>query len=182
LKIKLQRYFDRYENISGSECIRLIGEVIWEMKEGEPIKTVSQLNTDLFSETDKFVSIGRIHPKIIASIVSRYPEFSDLISPDTDILFWADRIKHTERHRKDFSSDAEYERCFNHIPDIISSPDYISIHPSKDSISFIKDYDDHTSVAIRISLDGKLAYRTMYPLRGAQLKNYIENGRAWKFQ
>ncbi|WP_373216137.1 PBECR2 nuclease fold domain-containing protein [Ruminococcus sp. 5_1_39BFAA] len=96
------------------------------------------------------------------------------------MIFWHDRIKHTERHKKDFSSPEEYAKCFLHIPDIIKHPDYISIHPNKDSISFIKDYADHTSVAIRISLDGKLAYRTMYPLRDSQLENYIKNGRAWK--
>lgn len=149
-------------------------------KVGEIIKIVSQLNTDTFSDSEKFVSIGRIRSDIISSIIEKYPEFSGKLSSETDIIFWSDRIKHTERHRKDFSSPEEYERCFRHIPDIIQKPDYISIHPNKDSISFIKDYDNHTSVAIRVSLDGKLAYRTMYPLRESQLDNYIKNGRAWK--
>ncbi|MDO5344408.1 MAG: PBECR2 nuclease fold domain-containing protein [Lachnospiraceae bacterium] len=151
-------------------------------KEGEIIKTVSQLNTNTFSDLEKFVSIGRIRPDIISSIIEKYPEFSEKLSSETDIIFWSDRIKHTERHRKDFSSPEEYEHCFRHIPDIIQKPDYISIHPNKDSISFIKDYSDHTSVAIRVSMDGKLAYRTMYPLRESQLDNYIKNGRAWKCQ
>ncbi|MBS6677054.1 MAG: dihydroorotate dehydrogenase [Clostridiales bacterium] len=103
-----------------------------------------------------------------------------MLSADTDILFWKDRIKHTERHRKDFVSDEEYELCFEQIPDIIQNPEFISIHPNKDSISFICRFTDHVSVAVRLSTDGRLSYRTMYPLRESQLNNYIKQGRAWK--
>lgn len=104
----------------------------------------------------------------------------DILSSDTDILFWKDRIKHTERHRQDFVSDEEYELCFEQIPDIIRNPEFVSIHPNKDSISFICRFTDHISVAVRLSTDGRLSYRTMYPLRESQLYNYIKQGRAWK--
>ena len=114
------------------------------------------------------------------SIVKRFPEFADRLSSDTDILFWRDRIRHTERHRKDFMSEEEYELCFSRIPSIIQNPDYISIHPNKDSISFICKFTDNVSVAVRLSMDGRLAYRTMYPLRESQLENYITQGRAWR--
>ena len=70
---------------------------------------------------------------------------------------------------------------FEDIPDIIHAPDYISIHPKKNSISFIKDYSQHVSVAVRISLDGKLSYRTMYPITDAQLQNYLNIGRAKRY-
>lgn len=70
--------------------------------------------------------------------------------------------------------------CLREIPQIIQNPDYISIHPADESVSFIKDYSKHTSVAIKISTDGKMVYRTMYPLTESQLQNYIGNNRAWK--
>ncbi len=146
------------------------------------IETISKLNISLFTETQKCVSIGKIRTDIITSVTKRYPELTNKLLPDADILFWADRIKHVERHQKDFSSIDEYERCFQLIPEIIKNPDYISVHPNKDSISFIKNFKDIASVAIRISADGKLAFRTMYPLRQAQLDNYIANGRAWKLE
>ena len=114
------------------------------------------------------------------SILERFPEFADRLSSGTDILFWRDRIKHTERHRQDFISNEEYELCFEQIPSIIQNPDYVSIHPNKDSISFICRFTDNVSVAVRLSMDGKLAYRTMYPLRESQLKNYIAQGEGWK--
>ncbi|WP_418540157.1 PBECR2 nuclease fold domain-containing protein [Massilistercora timonensis] len=94
--------------------------------------------------------------------------------------FGATALNTQERHRKDFSSEEEYEFCFERIPWIIRHPDYISIHPNKDSISFICKFTDNVSVAVRLSADGRLAYRTMYPLRDSQLNNYISQGRAWK--
>lgn len=67
------------------------------------------------------------------------------------------------------------------IPKIIQNPDYISIHPTDESVSFIKKYTKNISVAIKISTDGKMVYRTMYPLRDSQLNGYIKNNRAWKY-
>lgn len=126
------------------------------------------------------MSVGHIRKDIVESIIEKFPEFSSVLSSDTDILFWKDRIKHTERHKKDFASSEEYELCFEQIPDIIRNPEFISIHPNKDSISFICRFTDHVSVAVRLSTDGKLSYRTMYPLRESQLINYIKQERAWK--
>lgn len=144
------------------------------------IKEVSKLHTDIFASGINNVSIGHIRSDIVASITEKFPEFSDILSSDQDILFWKDRIKHTEYHRKDFISNEEYEFCFEQIPCIIKNPDYISIHPNRDSISFICQFTDKVSVAVRISTNGKLSYRTMYPLRESQLSSYIKQGRAWK--
>ena len=69
----------------------------------------------MFDDGLKFVSIGRIRQDIIDSIIEKYPEFTDILSADTEILFWKDRVKHTERHRKDFVSNEEYELCFEQI-------------------------------------------------------------------
>ena len=138
------------------------------------------MHTDIFDDGLKYVSVGHIQPYIVESIIEKYPEFADILSSDQDILFWKNRIKHTERHKKDFVSDEEYELCFEQIPDIIKNPEYISIHPNKDSISFICKFTDNISVAVRLSTNGRWAYRTMYPLRKSQLLNYIKQGRAWK--
>jgi len=140
-----------------------------------------ELDVSLFNETIKVQSIGRFSPKVIEFILSKKTSFTNRISSDNDILFWAARVKHTERHRKDFASDDEFEQCLKEIPLIIQNPDYISIHPTDESISFIKKYTKHVSVAIKISIDGKMVYRTMYPLREEQLNEYIANGRAWKY-
>lgn len=68
-------------------------------------------------------------------------------------------------------------------PDIIYRPDYIGIHPKKKSISFIRDYtSNHINVAIRVTISGGLAYRTMYPLMDATLTHYIDTKHAWKVE
>ena len=36
--------------------------------------------------------------------------------------------------------------------EIIHNPDYLSIHPKDNSISFIKDFSAHVSVAVRVSV------------------------------
>lgn len=118
---------------------------------------------------------------MIDFILSKKPDFAGRISSDKDILFWAARVKHTERHRRDFANDMEFEQCLKDIPKIIQCPDYISIHPTDESVCFIKKYSKHVSVAIKISTDGKMVYRTMYPLRETQLHEYVKNGRAWKY-
>lgn len=140
-----------------------------------------ELDVSLFSKGMKSQSIGRFSPHMLKFILSKKPDFAGRISSDQDILFWAARVKHTERHRKDFTNDKEFEQCMRDIPKIIQNPDYISIHPTDESVSFIKKYTKNISVAIKISTDGKMVYRTMYPLRDSQLNGYIKNNRAWKY-
>lgn len=140
-----------------------------------------ELDVSLFSKGMKSQSIGRFSPHMLKFILSKKPDFAGRITSDQDILFWAARVKHTERHRKDFTNDKEFEQCMRDIPKIIQNPDYISIHPTDESVSFIKKYTKNISVAIKISTDGKMVYRTMYPLRDSQLNGYIKNNRAWKY-
>ena len=100
----------------------------------------------------------------------------------TNIIFWKSRIKHIQKHISDFDSPEQFKQCFENIPSIISNPDFISTNPKDNSISFIKRQSKNTSVAIRIANDGKASFRTMYPLRDSQLKNYLESGRAQKIE
>lgn len=140
-----------------------------------------KFDKNVFSDEIKSVSLGRLSKEIIDFIVSKKPEFAERLLIDNEILFWASRVKHSERHIKDFASPEEFYQCMEEIPLIIQNPDYISIHPKDQSISFIKDYSGHTSVAIKIAPNGIMSYRTMYPLTESQLSDYISNGRAWKF-
>lgn len=145
------------------------------------MRTVEKLDPNIFNNDTKFVSIGRLSDKMIDFIAEKQPKYKELLSSNTDILFWSDRVKHTELHRDDFISDIEFENCFADIPDIIQNPDYISVHPKDNSISFIRNYSGHVSVAVKVSPNGNMAYRTMYPITDAQLTNYIDKNRAWKW-
>lgn len=142
---------------------------------------MSKLDLSVFEHNTNFISLGTLSQEMIAFISSKKPDIGSRLSPDQQILFWKDRIKHTEEHRNDFMSDALFDMCMEDIPEIIQAPDYISIHPTGKSISFIKDYSQHISVAIKISIDGRMCYRTMYPIMDAQLDNYLDNDRAWRY-
>lgn len=135
-----------------------------------------------FDKGKNCISLGKLSPDKIAFLIEKAPHLSGILNSDTDILFWKDRIKHTELHKDDFISDNEFNHCLEQIPSIIEKPDYLSIHPKDNSISFIKNFSGHVSVAIRISASGALSYRTMYPITDAQLTNYIDKGRAWEWK
>lgn len=140
------------------------------------------LDISIFEKGTGCISLGKLAPDIVAFLIEKAPHLAGILNSDTDILFWKDRIKHTELHKDDFISDNEFYHCLEQIPFIIENPDYLSIHPKDSSISFIKNFSSHVSVAIRISASGTLSYRTMYPITDAQLTNYIDKGRAWEWK
>ncbi len=141
-----------------------------------------KLNSKLFDANTSFVSLGKLSADMINFLETKIPTMKGVLSPESDILFWKDRISHTERHRDDFLSNIEYEQCFEDIPSIIQEPDYISFNKKDNSLSFIRKYSANVSVAIRVSSDGRMAYRTMYPLMTASLDNFLRKGTAWKFK
>ena len=137
------------------------------------------LDISVFEQGKNCMSLGKLSSDMIAFLIEKAPHLSGILNPNTDILFWKDRIKHTELHKNDFISDNELYNCLEQIPTIIANPDYLSIHPKNSSISFVKNFSSHVSVAIRISATGALSFRTMYPITDAQLTNYLSKGRAW---
>lgn len=142
---------------------------------------INSLDISAFENGKKFISLGKIRPEIVSFLIKKEPSLSGQLNSETEILFWKDRLRHTELHKDDFFSDNEFYNCLERIPFIISNPDYISVHKKDNSISFIKDFSAHVSVAIRISSSGSLSYRTMYPITDAQLNNYISKGSSWKW-
>ena len=143
---------------------------------------MKKLDIDIFNERIHCISLGKLTKEVVDFIVEKHPDYKRVLSTEQDILFWKDRVAHTEKHRDDFLPDIQYLTCLEEIPKILKKPDYIGIHPKDSSISFIKDFNQHVAVAIRISATGKLSYRTMYPLMDAQLENYIKRNRAWAFE
>ena len=132
-------------------------------------------------QNQKCVSLGTLSPEIIDFLKTKRPDVGNLLSDKEEIVFWNDRISHTEDHKDDFVSDALFYKCFENIPAIIRRPDYISVHKTGKSISFIRTVSQNVAVVIRVTTAGKMAYRTMYPLMSAQLDNYINSGNAWEY-
>lgn len=143
---------------------------------------VSKLDINVFNDDVTNIPIGQFSKEMAEFILDKKPAFKNRLKINEDILFWSGRVKHTERHINDFVSEEEFYHCVEDIPNIIQNPDYISIHPKDESVSFIKKYSQYVSVAIKISVNGEMVYRTMYPLREWQLNEYIEKGSAWEYK
>ncbi|MBO6242222.1 MAG: hypothetical protein J6O61_15565 [Butyrivibrio sp.] len=138
----------------------------------------NEISVDRIIE-EKCVSIGTIPEEIAVFIESKKPNLH--INRDSNIVFWDNRIAHTEAHKDDFISDIMYEDCFKAIPDFIKNPDVISVKKDNSSISFIKRLSQDISVVVRINNKGRYSYRTMYPLMSAQLDKYLKDGTAWEY-
>lgn len=106
------------------------------------------LDISVFEQGKNCISLGKLSADMIAFLIEKAPHLSGILNPNTDILFWKDRIKHAELHKNDFISDKEFYNCLEQIPVIIANPDYLSIHPKDSSISFVKNFSSHVFVAI----------------------------------
>ena len=112
--------------------------------------------------------VGHLTPKVIKTFDLDY-------KPGEEITLSAQRKKHMEKHRQEFSDfDATYER----IPEIIAHPDYIGRHPNGQSLEYIKRIDGNVLVVVRLC--DKLNVRTMFVVKDSKLKNYLKAGRAKK--
>ena len=91
----------------------------------------------------------------------------------TVILVGPNNLKHVqEKHPKSFNKYTE------RLPEIISSPDYVSVHPNGKSIELIKKLEENVLVAIRIRSNGPLWIKSFFDIKDDKLSNYIKSGRA----
>jgi len=93
-----------------------------------------------------------------------------------DIVLWADRLKYTEKHKSDFKSEEEYHKHIEEIPNIIGNPDYIGLHPSNNSIQYVKKINENMLIGIRLKPTGDLNFRSTYPISQEKLDSYLKAG------
>ncbi|MDD9147359.1 PBECR2 nuclease fold domain-containing protein [Sporolactobacillus sp. CQH2019] len=135
----------------------------------------------------KFDSIDLNHLKIspyyIGKLTVNIIDLLHLKTNEKDILLWKDRIRYIDKHKSDFTSDEEFKKHVEAIPDIVQNPDYVGIHPKGESIEFIKKIDRLMLVAVRLNLKSDvLKFRSAYPIKQSQLESYLKNGRTKKVQ
>lgn len=90
-----------------------------------------------------------------------------------DILMYPGAIKHIQRKRPD-----DFIKYFQRIPEIISEPDYVGVHPGEpDSVEFVKVLDDDVLVAVKLAPEGYLFLSSMYALAPAKVPKRLKSGR-----
>jgi len=133
-----------------------------------------KLNIDNLKLGFKSIKIGVLTKEVI--------DLLNLNRDTCDIILWEDRFKYIEKHKGDFKSEIDFENHIAAIPEVIENPDYVGVHPRKNSLEFIKRIDELLIVVVRIKQKGDLAFRTMYPLSEKQLQNYIKSGTVVEFK
>lgn len=125
--------------------------------------------------------IGKLDKKKLDFITEKRPDFAKQIK-GKDIVMWDNRIEHIAKHRMNFRNIYDFDVYVEKIPEIVNDPDYIGIRDKDNSLQFIKKYDDNILVAVRINTNGKLSFRTLYPVTDSQINNYINKKTAWEFK
>lgn len=96
------------------------------------------------------------------------------INGDHTIYLGESNINHMQsRHPED------YIKYGQHIPLILSHPDYVGINPSDNSIEYVKEFEmdnEFVKVAIRISSKDKYYARSLYVLNSNRVHNFIVRG------
>ncbi|WXJ86893.1 hypothetical protein MHOCP_09100 [Moorella humiferrea] len=124
---------------------------------------MEKLNRD----SNKVQNVGILSQKVISILGLNYSPKQILIGPSN--------IEHMKKKHPDC-----FDKYFEKIPEIISKPDYVGKHPSKDSIEYIKTFDEHILIAVRISQSGNLYVRSLYEISPERLKSYLESGTTFK--
>ena len=62
------------------------------------------------------------------------------------------------------------------LPEIISNPTYVGVHPSQGGIEFIKRFDENVLVAVRASKKDVLYVRSMYCVTEGKIEKYLNEG------
>jgi len=57
-----------------------------------------------------------------------------------------------------------YRKYFHRLSEMLSSPDYVGVNSKDGSIEYIKAMGQYLKIAVRISSDGFLFVRSMYPI------------------
>ena len=69
-----------------------------------------------------------------------------------------------------------YQKYHDKLPIVISEPDYVGINEDDGSLEYIKIFDEHIKLAIRIAGDDKLYIRTMYTVHESRTDYFIKSG------
>ena len=128
---------------------------------------------NLTNRKSKNIKIGELSQEVINVL--------NLNLNPQNINLWTPRIfEHCEKHKSEYSSPQAYYQAITHIPEIISSPDYVGIHKNG-NIQYIKRLDDISLVGIQILKGSKsLLFRTVFPITEEKLNYSIKTNKFYK--
>lgn len=88
-------------------------------------------------------------------------------------------VSNIEHMKKDHPED--FEKYFSELESILQQPDFVSLHPKNKSIQYIKVFESHIMVAVRVSRSGKIFTRTIFEMSETKVKAYKERNALIKY-
>lgn len=98
---------------------------------------------------------------------------------DENIYIGESNIEHIKNKHYD-----DYCKYMEHLPSIISNPDYVGTNPKDNSIEYVKEFmidNKYVKVAVRVSNSKKYFVRSMYTLNNNRVKSFIEKEKLKKY-
>ena len=90
-----------------------------------------------------------------------------------DMIYLGDsNINHMKRRH---SSD--YVKYSDRLSQIISEPDYVGINDEDSSLEYIKIFNDHVKLVVRVAGDEKLYVRSLYTVYQSRTEFFVKSGR-----
>jgi len=90
-----------------------------------------------------------------------------------DMIYLGDNnVKHMKRRHL-----SAYLKYGDRLSQIISEPDFIGINDLDGSLEYVKIFDDHVKLVVRVAGDKRLYVRTMYTTYKSRTEYFIKSGR-----
>ena len=90
-----------------------------------------------------------------------------------DMIFIGEsNVKHMKRRHS-----SVYKKYGDRLPQIVYNPDYVGINAEDGSLEYIKVFDDHVKLVVRIAGDEKLYVRSMYTVLDSRTDFFVKSGR-----
>jgi len=70
-----------------------------------------------------------------------------------------------------------YNKYGDRLSSIISEPDYVGINEEDNSLEYVKVFDDHVKLVVRVAGDEKLYVRSLYTVYQSRTEYFIKSGR-----
>ena len=90
-----------------------------------------------------------------------------------DIIYLGEsNVNHMKRRHS-----SAYSKYGDRLTQIVSEPDYVGINDEDGSLEYVKIFDDHVKLVVRVAGDKKLYVRSMYTVYQSRTEFFIKSGR-----
>ena len=127
------------------------------------------------AQFERMISImqqARIIGIITSAVLDALGEEGQLYKVGDIIYLGESNVNHIKRRH---SSD--YTKYGDRLSQIILDPDYVGINEEDDSLEYVKVFDNHVKVVVRVAGDDRLYIRSLYTVYQSRTEFFIKTGR-----